>query len=214
MRNLSRIISEAHGDHITPRSVQDAIPIRRIYDDGIILTGSWFTKTVGFTDINYSSASDGDKERMFISQAQLINSFSDLSYTKITIFNRPVSDEERLTGSLPPVRNENLADIRDEMQRYISSNVTSGGIVQDKYITFGINEKDIETARTYMTKQTAVIRTGLDAADSSLREIGIVYQSGMFNDLIRRDVSNALRDAHVNRDLFASVFRQMEIRWK
>ena len=45
------------------------------------------------------------------------------------------------------------------------------------------------------------------------KDIEIVYQSGMFNDLIRRDVSNALRDAHVNRDLFASVFRQMEIRW-
>lgn len=45
------------------------------------------------------------------------------------------------------------------------------------------------------------------------KDIEIVYQSGMFNDLIRRDVSNAFRDAHVNRDLFASVFRQMEIRW-
>lgn len=44
-------------------------------------------------------------------------------------------------------------------------------------------------------------------------DIEVVYQSGMFNDLIRRDVSSVLRDAGVNRDLFASVFRQMEIRW-
>ena len=36
-----------------PRSVQDAIPIRRIFADGIFRVGNRYSKTWSFTDINY-----------------------------------------------------------------------------------------------------------------------------------------------------------------
>ena len=36
-----------------PRSVQDAIPIRRIFADGIFQVGNQYSKTWSFTDINY-----------------------------------------------------------------------------------------------------------------------------------------------------------------
>lgn len=39
-----------------PRSVQDAIPIRRIWSDGIFLCGNQYSKTWSFTDINYAIA--------------------------------------------------------------------------------------------------------------------------------------------------------------
>ena len=39
-----------------PRSVQDAIPIRRIFADGIFQVGNQYSKTWSFTDINYAIA--------------------------------------------------------------------------------------------------------------------------------------------------------------
>lgn len=36
-----------------PRSVQDAIPIRRIWPDGIFQVGNQYSKSWSFTDINY-----------------------------------------------------------------------------------------------------------------------------------------------------------------
>ena len=36
-----------------PHSVQDAIPIRRVWPDGIFQVGNRFSKTFSFTDINY-----------------------------------------------------------------------------------------------------------------------------------------------------------------
>lgn len=39
-----------------PRSVQDAIPIRRIFADGIFQIGNQYSKTWSFTDINYAIA--------------------------------------------------------------------------------------------------------------------------------------------------------------
>ena len=39
-----------------PRSVQDAIPIRRLWPDGVFQFGSKFSKTLRFSDINYAGA--------------------------------------------------------------------------------------------------------------------------------------------------------------
>ena len=56
-----------------PKSVQDAIPIQRIWPDGIFQVGSRFSKTFFFTDINYSIASKEDKTAMFIDYSELLN---------------------------------------------------------------------------------------------------------------------------------------------
>lgn len=51
-----------------PKKVQDMIPIRTIYPDGIFLSGkNKYSKTFKFQDINYAVASRNDKEMMFLS---------------------------------------------------------------------------------------------------------------------------------------------------
>ena len=56
-----------------PRSVQDAIPIRRIFADGIFQVGNQYSKTWSFTDINYAIASKEDKTSMFLDYSELLN---------------------------------------------------------------------------------------------------------------------------------------------
>lgn len=49
-----------------PRTVQQVIPINRIWKDGIFLVGkNCYSYTYKFTDINYAVASKEDKESMF-----------------------------------------------------------------------------------------------------------------------------------------------------
>ena len=57
-----------------PRSVQDVIPVKRVWKDGIFQVGSRFSKSFRFTDINYLVASREDKEAMFLSYCDLLNS--------------------------------------------------------------------------------------------------------------------------------------------
>ena len=47
-----------------PKSVQQAIPIQRIWADGIFQQGTKFSKTYRFTDINYYIASKDNKTEM------------------------------------------------------------------------------------------------------------------------------------------------------
>ena len=52
------------------------------------MTGGKFAKTYKFTDINYLVASREDKESMFLTYSELLNSLDSGATTKITINNR------------------------------------------------------------------------------------------------------------------------------
>lgn len=54
-----------------PRSVQQAIPIQRIWPDGVFQSGTKFSKTFRFSDINYAIASKEDKTEMFLDYSEL-----------------------------------------------------------------------------------------------------------------------------------------------
>ena len=79
-----------------PRSVQDAIPIRRIFADGIFQVGNQYSKTWSFTDINYAIASKEDKTSMFLDYSELLNALDSGASAKITIYNRRIT---RLSSS-------------------------------------------------------------------------------------------------------------------
>ena len=53
-----KILSKQEKERYTvPKKVQDVIPVRRIWQDGIFLTGNKFSKSYRFSDINYLVAS-------------------------------------------------------------------------------------------------------------------------------------------------------------
>ena len=61
-------------DFKIPKSVQDTIPVNKVYKDGIFLIGKdKYSKTFKFTDINYAVASKSDKEAMFLNYGELLN---------------------------------------------------------------------------------------------------------------------------------------------
>jgi len=68
-----------------PRSVQDIIPIRRLWPDGIFQFGSKYSKTMRFSDINYAIASKEDKTAMFLSYSELLNALDTGSTTNVTV---------------------------------------------------------------------------------------------------------------------------------
>ena len=68
-----------------PRSVQQAIPIQRIWPDGVFQSGTKFSKTFRFSDINYAIASKEDKTEMFLDYSELLNALDSGAAAKITL---------------------------------------------------------------------------------------------------------------------------------
>lgn len=58
-----------------PRSVQQAIPIQRIWPDGVFQFGTKFSKSFRFSDINYAIASKEDKTEMFLDYSEPVKCF-------------------------------------------------------------------------------------------------------------------------------------------
>ena len=90
--------------YTVPRKVQDVIPVRRIWPDGIFLVGNKFSKTYKFRDINYLVASREDKESMFLTYSELLNSLDSGAVTKITINNRRMNKANFETSILMPMQ--------------------------------------------------------------------------------------------------------------
>ncbi len=66
LKTLSSLRKQEKEKYKVPRRVQDLIPIRRIWEDGIFQVGSQFSRTWKFSDINYQVASLEDKKVMFL----------------------------------------------------------------------------------------------------------------------------------------------------
>ena len=61
---------------VPPKTAEDAVPVRRIWPDGVCLTDDGeYAKTWRVSDVNYAAASKEDKEAMFLGYSDLLNSF-------------------------------------------------------------------------------------------------------------------------------------------
>ncbi len=140
--------------YTVPRKVQDVIPVRRIWPDGIFLVGNKFSKTYKFSDINYLVASREDKESMFLTYSELLNSLDSGAVTKITINNRRMNKANFETSILMPMQGDFRDEYRKEYNQMLLDKATgANGITQEKYITISVVKKDIEEARAYFARE-------------------------------------------------------------
>ena len=170
-----------------PKSVQDAIPIQRIWPDGIFQVGSRFSKTFFFTDINYSIASKEDKTAMFIDYSELLNALDSGASAKITINNRRVDKAEFEKSLLLPMKEDGLDHFRKEYNEMLLSKVTgtNNSVVQDRYITITVAKKTIDEARTYFARVGTDLITHLSQLSSIGRELDAAARLQIFRDFFK-----------------------------
>lgn len=156
-----------------PTSVDDAIPIQRIYDDGIFLVGrELWAKTYCFSDVNYDVASETEKKDMFLSYSDILNLLDTQANTKITINNRHISRSEFEARNMLPFVGDGLDVYRDEYNTILDNNLAlTTGIVRDKYFTVTIRKPNIAEARAYFNDKTEVFKAKFARLGSTLKEV-------------------------------------------
>ncbi|SHJ30218.1 VirB4-like conjugal transfer ATPase, CD1110 family [Hespellia stercorisuis] len=177
-----------------PRSVQQSIPIRRIWRDGIFQVGNKYSKTFRFSDINYSIASKGDKTEMFLDYSELLNALDSGTSAKITLNNRRINKEEFEQSLLIPMKEDGLDDYRREYNEMLLSKVsgTNNSICQERYLTISIHKKNIDEARTYFARVGTDILTHLSKLSSVGEELDAGERLQIFRDFFRADTLPAL----------------------
>ena len=209
MKSISNILKTDKERYKVPRKVQDVIPIKRIWPDGIFLVGSKYAKSWKFTDINYLVASREDKESMFLTYSELLNGLDSGACTKITINNHHMKRSDFEDSVLMRYRGDGLDTYRDEYNQVILDKaMDANGILQEKYVTITVGKRNVEEARAYFARMEVDLVAHFAAlgakcvsmdASERLRALHDFYRSGEEN-AFAFDIRNAAKHGHDFKD--------------
>lgn len=209
IKSIRTIMKQDKERYKVPRKVQDAIPIRRIWPDGIFQVGNKFTKMYRFTDINYLVASREDKESMFLTYSELLNSLDSGATTKLTIYNHRQNRASFEKSILMPMKEDGLDQYRKEYNQMLLDKATgANGIMQEKYLTVSVARKDVDEARTYFSRIGADLSAHFAALGSKCMELTAAERLRMLHDFYRAgeettfdfDIKSMARKGHDIRD--------------
>ena len=133
-----------------PQTVQQSIPYREMYRDGICrLTDTLYTKTVQFFDINYQLAQADDKAQIFEGYCDFLNYFDASIHVQLTFINQRANMQDFTRSIEIPPRGDEYDGIRKEYGDMLKNQLQKGnnGLTKRKYITFGIEADDLRTAK-------------------------------------------------------------------
>lgn len=193
-----------------PKSVQQAIPVKAIYEDGIFeVSKNKYSKTFSFTDVNYAVAGQEDKERMFLDYSSILNLLDVGADTKLTIINRKLNKIDFDSKMKLDIGNDNLSEYRKEYNKILANNsLDSNGIVQEKVLTITIDKKNIGEARSYFSRISTELANNFAKLGSKFNELEINERLRLFydfyrigeEDLYKFDIKQCMKKGHSFKD--------------
>ena len=215
MKAIKQVMKKDHEPYRVPKRVQDVIPIKCMWSDGIFLVGTRYSKTFKFTDINYMVASQEAQKKLFLAYAALINSLDCGATTKITLNNRHLNRKNFADTVLMKLKNDYLDYYRMEYNDVIMSKATGGnGIIQEKYVTVSVCKKNIEDARAYFARVGAELTARFAALGAKVTEMDATEKLRVLHDFYRSgeevyfrfDAQDMMRKGHDFRDYICPDF--------
>ena len=195
-----------------PRSVQQSIPIQRVWQDGIWQANGRFSQTWRFADINYSLASYEDQRDMFTSYCGVLNSLPTDAVTKITIHNRRLNSSDFQHSVLMRECGDDLDLYRLEYNRVLTEKAAaSNNLIQDKYITVSVARKNAEEARAFFHRVDADLSKNLGRLGSGAKALDTYERLRILHDFFRPgeeqfykfDLNASMRLGHSFKDYIA-----------
>ena len=188
-----------------PRSVQQTIPVKRIYRANIWVSGNKFCKCY----INYSVASPDDQMDIFLRYCAVLNSLDAEASFKITISNRTINPVEFRESILMPLQGGPLDGYRQEYNQNLSSKAADGNnLVQERYITVSVARRSIEEARAFFARMENDLSAGMKNLSSDLQTVNSHDRLRVLHDFFRAgeeqyfrfDLSETQRRGHSFKD--------------
>ena len=209
IKTLNNTIKQDRTAYKIPRSVQDVIPIQRIFADGIFQFGTKYSRTLRFSDINYAIASKEDKTAMFLGYSELLNALDSGSTTKLTICNKQVNRQAFEDTVLLPQRGDNLDGFVNEFNGMLEGKISgsSASVEQERFITVSVHKKNVDEARTFFSRVTGEVSSKLSRLNSSSNELDAAERLDVLRGFFRPeeavlpfDLQTAMKRGHNLKD--------------
>lgn len=169
-----------------PHSVQQSIPIRRIYTNGIWEVGRKHSRSWRLTDVNYIAASDETQRNIFKSYCAALNSLPTDATAKITIVNHRLNPAEFERRILLPYKDDWLDHYREEANAIMLGRAAqSNNLVQERFLTLSIPQRKISESRAYFRRAGANLQKTFARLDSGITPANNYDRLRILHDFFR-----------------------------
>ena len=151
-KQIETIIRQAKGDG-KPHTVQDSIPFRNLYPDGLCrLDDRLFSKTITYEDVNYRLAGPDDQRDIFERLCDFYNGYDPSIGVQMTLSSRHEDKNGNLFGM--DAQGDALDDMRVEASSILQMQYERGnnGFVKRKYVTLTIEAENLPAARARFSR--------------------------------------------------------------
>ena len=139
---------KTRGSHKMPRSVQQSIPIDRIYADGVWQSENVFSLMWQISDINYAMQSDAAKQNILTQLGTVYAGIPADCLMQVCIVSQRMDEKAFARDVLYHRENDGFDALRAERNRQIKANAReNGNVVQHKYIIVSTNKPGVKEAR-------------------------------------------------------------------
>ena len=139
---------KTRGSYKMPRSVQQSIPIDRIYAGGVWQSGNVFSMMWQISDINYAMQSDAAKQNILTQLGTVYAGIPADCWMQVCIVSQRMDEKAFARDVLYHRENDGFDALRAERNRQIKANAReNGNVVQHKYIIVSTNKPGVKEAR-------------------------------------------------------------------
>lgn len=155
------------------KSVQDSIPYRRMYKNGICIDNEGnYSRTIEYFDINYQISKYEDKIEIFANWCDFYNYLDSSIKVQLSFLNK--STINKVVNTID-IRNQedNFDSIRSEYSDMLKAQMAKGnnGMDRKKYITFSIQAENFSVAKTRLEKIELDIMNRLRKSNIKVKQL-------------------------------------------
>ena len=185
---------KTRGSYKMPRSVQQSIPIDRIYADGVWQSENVFSLMWQISDINYAMQSDAAKQNILTQLGTVYAGIPADCWMQVCIVSQRMDEKAFARDVLYHRENDGFDALRAERNRQIKANAReNGNVVQHKYIIVSTNKPGVKEARerfvqvqghllsTFSALECAVTPLDNRARLEVLHKFFRIFEEGRFN---------------------------------
>ena len=152
-----------------PRSVQQSIPIDRIYADGVWQSENVFSLMWQISDINYAMQSDTAKQNILTQLGTVYAGIPADCWMQVCIVSQRMDEKAFARDVLYHRENDGFDALRAERNRQIKANAReNGNVVQHKYIIVSTNKPGVKEARERFVQVQGHLLSAFSALECSV----------------------------------------------
>lgn len=178
-----------------PKTVQNTIPYRQAFEDGIIEVGKgYYSRTFKFLDINYQIARNDDQEAIFIKYCNFLNSFDSSIQVQISINNKNINKKDFEDEILLKMKEDELDEYREEYNEMLKKQVVEGrnDISKEKYITITIQSPTVDEAKSIFARIETEVHNNFKRLGSVAYTLNLKERLEVLHDFYRRGYEGEL----------------------